>query len=284
METETDHTYTVDGTPLTLRLSGAEGAEFGPDRVLASPDTDPTWGQPWYQTGFAVSQVFSPAEFADLKTGIRNTLVHILSDLGVDLGDAPIEQYHRFVDDDLHYKVVGRTRDLFPSDFNLDIAALHERLGAELGFPVSDIWPPTGEQVHIIIRVNRPGSDDFNPVHKDIYEDVDHADRVPRMINFWIPICGVGPQSALPLAAGSHLLSEAEILRTRAGSIMQGKHYRVNSILTWGGQTALERVRITDGEVLMFSSHLIHGLGYNTQPDTTRIALEFRLFETEPPC
>lgn len=279
---ETEHTFSIDGQPLTLRLGGAEGAAYGPDQVLASADTDPTWNQPWYQTGFAVRPVFSASEFAELKTGVRTALARILSDLGVDIGEAPLEHYHRFVDDDLHYKVVGQTRGLFPTDFNLDIARLHKRLGDDLGFPVSDIWPPTGEQVHIIIRVNRPGSDNFNPVHKDIYEDVDHNDIVPRMINFWIPICGVGPDSALAVARGSHLLSEAQILRTLAGSVMQGKHYRVNSILNWGGQTAMERVRIIDGEALVFSSHLIHGLGYNKQTDTTRVALEFRLFEAEP--
>ena len=34
-----------------------------------------------------------------------------------------------------------------------------------------------------------------------------------------------------------------------------------------------------DGEMLVFSSHLIHGLGKNYHADTTRISLEFRLYE-----
>lgn len=72
------------------------------------------------------------------------------------------------IDDDIQYKVVGRTRDLFASDFNFDIAALRARLGRELGLKLSDIDPASGEKLHIILRINRPHSTDFNPVHQDI--------------------------------------------------------------------------------------------------------------------
>jgi ectoine hydroxylase-related dioxygenase (phytanoyl-CoA dioxygenase family) len=33
------------------------------------------------------------------------------------------------------------------------------------------------------------------------------------------------------------------------------------------------------GEVLIFSSHLVHGLAINEESDTTRVALEFRLYK-----
>jgi ectoine hydroxylase-related dioxygenase (phytanoyl-CoA dioxygenase family) len=35
----------------------------------------------------------------------------------------------------------------------------------------------------------------------------------------------------------------------------------------------------TQHEMIVFSSHLIHGLGQNRHPDTTRVSLEFRLYE-----
>ena len=72
------------------------------------------------------------------------------------------------------------------------------------------------------------------------------------------------------------------ILRRRAGSVVEGRAYRVNSILEWGGSVALTRVSPQPGQVLIFSAHLIHGLAVNAQPDTTRIALKFRLGSALP--
>ena len=76
----------------------------------------------------------------------------------------------------------------------------------------------------------------------------------------------------------SHLISEKKILRTKSAGIIDGKTYHVRSIKSWNGSNNLKRVRIKEGEVLIFSSHLIHGLAINEEADTTRIALEFRLF------
>lgn len=282
MTKTTDCTYLIDGSPVTIRMQNAHESAFGPDEVLSTAQTDIVHGQDWYDRGYCVRRVFSTADFDALRAGIRDTLARILTDLGRDATDLTLENYHRLVDDETHYQVVGRTRDLFARDFNLDIDALHGRLGAELGFDLTDIDPHSGDQLHIIVRINRPGSTDFNPVHKDIYEAVDHEGYVVQMVNFWIPICGVTAESSLPLAPGSHLLPESKILRTRAGSMVEGKTYRVNSILSWDGQSALERPKVRDGEALIFSSHLIHGLGRNGQSDTTRIALEFRLFRKNP--
>jgi ectoine hydroxylase-related dioxygenase (phytanoyl-CoA dioxygenase family) len=51
-------------------------------------------------------------------------------------------------------------------------------------------------------------------------------------------------------------------------------------IKEWGGSHALERADVKDGEVLFFSSHLIHGMAINSEEDLTRVALEFRLFKS----
>jgi ectoine hydroxylase-related dioxygenase (phytanoyl-CoA dioxygenase family) len=50
-------------------------------------------------------------------------------------------------------------------------------------------------------------------------------------------------------------------------------------IKEWGGSHTLERAVVKDGQVLFFSSHLIHGLAINEEEDLTRVALEFRLFK-----
>jgi hypothetical protein len=255
------HIYLIDGIP----------------HPLSTPKTDPTAGQPWYDRGFDVADLLTPAEFAAFKTAITDTLRDALTTLGRDTTCFTLERYHHHVDDAAHAAVVARTRDLFQQDLPFDIAALHARLGAVLGMPLTDTIPGLPGKLHVIIRLNRPGSGDFNPVHKDIYEAVDHLGLVPPLVNVWIPVAGVGPLSALPVAPGSHLIDESLILRTRAGSVVDGRHYRVNSVLDWDGSRSLERVHIQDGQALIFSSHLIHGLAVNAQPDTTRVAVEFRL-------
>ena len=131
----------------------------------------------------------------------------------------------------------------------------------------------------IIVRINRPNSIGYNPVHKDIYESYDSLGEIPRMINVWIPICGVEGRTGLPIAPGSHLVPEDQISRTKAGSVIEGQRYSVNCIQTWGDSVTLKTMTPSYGDMLVFSSHLIHGLAKNYHADTTRISLEFRLYE-----
>ena len=80
---------------------------------------------------------------------------------------------------------------------------------------------------------------------------------------------------------GSHLIPENKILRSKAGSFMNGQEYSVVSILEWGGLGDLESPIIQQDEFLIFSSHLIHGLAHNGNEKETRISFEFRLFGAE---
>jgi ectoine hydroxylase-related dioxygenase (phytanoyl-CoA dioxygenase family) len=50
-------------------------------------------------------------------------------------------------------------------------------------------------------------------------------------------------------------------------------------IKSWNGDITLTRPEIKYGEVLFFTSHLVHGLAINEEEDSTRVALEFRLFK-----
>ena len=136
-------------------------------------------------------------------------------------------------------------------------------------------------RLHIIIRINRPFSTDQNPPHKDIYELWDSAGYIPRFVNLWIPICGVTTNSSLSIVPGSHLIPEDRIRRTFEGGVMDGNRYRVRMISEWDGSNRMERAAAACGEVLMFSSHLIHGMGLNCEKSSTRVALEFRLFKRE---
>ena len=136
--------------------------------------------------------------------------------------------------------------------------------------------------MHIIIRINRPNSQDYNPPHKDVYGPYDRKPKdFIKFINFWIPICGVTENSSLPIVPKSHLLPESVITRTRSGAQLKKSEYRVNMILDWANSNKLERAKVKNGEVLIFTSHLIHGLALNHEKNQTRVSLEFRLFKDE---
>jgi len=274
--------FIIDGETYSVDIGGSPAFAYGRHERLSGPDTDIAWGQDWYEQGYGIRRFCDEAAFAALRAGIADSIRRIVESLGIDTQGFELEKYHRFVRDDAtHHKVVAITRDLFPADFNFPIVENIARLEQLLGFGLTDINPRNGQQLHIIIRINRPGSGDYNPPHKDIYEDWDAEAVLSRFINFWIPICGVGPRSSLPVVPASHRLDEDRIYRTFEGGMVGGRRYRVRNIIRWDERNDLCRPRVGYEEVLIFSSHLIHGCAVNSQEDTTRVALEFRLFKRD---
>jgi hypothetical protein len=273
--------FVIDGVRKSYSIAGSPEFKLGQDVLLSTAETDITFGQPWYPDGYAVKDFLTSAEFQDLKQGLTESIGRIIqAETGLDTHGFSLEQYHRFVTTDGdHFKVVGKTADLFSHDFSFSVMDLLPRISGLLGVELTDMNPRTGKKLHIIVRINRPGSTDFNPPHKDIYQAVDNENYIPQFVNFWIPICGVPELSNLPLAPGSHLINEQEVLRTFEGGRIEGHNYRVRMVKSWKGGNELERSTVKHGQILMFTSHLIHGLASNDAPDTTRVALEFRLFK-----
>lgn len=268
--------YTINGEKYSVDVSGSPEFVTGEHEYLSSAETDIIFGTPWYEDGHKIMPFLGPEEFQVLRHEISEVIRKIVVSLGVDATGFEIDKYHRFVTDDAtHLGVVSRTRDLFPEDFSLPMQGVIEKIGQVVGFRLTDVEPNTGGRMHIIVRINRPRSTDFNPPHKDSYEDPS-----ARFLNVWIPICGVNDKSSLPIAPGSHLLPEDKVLRTLEGGVVAGKKYRVRSIAAWDGRSDLHRVKVDEGQLLIFSCHLIHGIAYNDQDDTTRVALEFRLFRS----
>lgn len=275
--------YNIDGIDRNFTIEAEQEIKVGPNEVLSGESTDVAFHQPWYQEGFSEEDFLSEDEFASLKKGLIDSVGNIISqECGIDITGFNLENYHHFVkNDEDHFKVVSRTRDLFAGDFNFQITELQPRLEKILNFKLVDIDPTSKEKLHIIVRINRPLSTDYNPPHKDIYEGVDNASYIPQFINFWIPIAGVTSKSNLPLAPKSHLINENKVLRTFQGAKIEGNKYRVRMIQSWDGDNTLVRSTVKDGQVLIFTSHLIHGLAANDEADKTRVALEFRLFKAD---
>lgn len=273
--------YQIDGTKYTISINGSPLFEVGKDEVLSKQDTDITFDQPWYEIGFSEQNFLSQEEFHSLKTGLTASIKKIIEkETTVNTDGFELENYHNFVvNDEMHFKIVSKTRDLFAEDFNYPVMELTNRLSKILGFNLTDINPNDQKKVHIIVRLNRPKSNDYNPPHKDIYEGVDNDSYIPQFVNFWIPIAGVTKNSSLPLAPKSHKFNEQSICRTFEGGMMEGNKYRVRTIKSWNGENSLIRSTVQNGQVLIFSGHLIHGLAINNEDNKTRVALEFRLFK-----
>ena len=271
--------FIIDGEPHDFDV-GESVFKFGSSEILSDKNTDISYHQKWYHRGFETFQFLNNSEFELLSEGISRCISSLIGRLGIDVSNFKLERYHHYIrDDDMHHKIAGMTRDLFLEDFDFPILDLIDKLGKIVGLQLTDINSDSGKRTHIIVRINRPNSSDFNPPHKDIYESFDSNFVIPKFVNFWVPICGVSSKSMLPVVPGSHLLSEDKIFRTFVGGIVNNNKYRVRSILSWDGKNEMYRPPIKYGEVLVFTPHLIHGCAINSQENITRVALEYRLFK-----
>jgi hypothetical protein len=274
-----DVVYLIDDEPITVQFAENTNFAFGESVCLSEKFGDLAAGCAWFRPGYLVERIFTDAEFQRIYDALEGVIRSTLEEHGVDTAGFTMERYHRYVDDRLHGRIIRKTSRLFPGDFRIDVddivGKIEEIVGVKLGFVVEAL----NKNQWLISRINRPGSKDFNTAHKDVYGMYDSSAYIPRMINCWIPVCGVARNTGLPVAPGSHLVSEDRVLRTKAGCTMNGIPYSVNAIASWDGQNSMVTLAPEQGEAIVFSSHLVHGLARNQNADQTRISFEFRLYE-----
>ena len=272
--------YNINDNKRSVEAADGQHFQFGEDKVLSNVFTDITYTQDWYSKGHTSLPFLWNEEFLDLKKGITKTIKRIAEDVvGKPLDGFTLENYHKYVtSNEEHFKVVSKTRDLYSTHFGFPIKDMIPKFESLLGFKLTDRIPDTDLDEHIIVRINRPKSNDYNPPHKDMYEGYDNGKNF-QFLNFWVPIAGVTDKSSLPIAPKSHRIPENKILRTIDGGKVGSNSYRVVLIKEWDGSSDLVRAKVDYSQVLMFSSHMIHGLAINEEEDVTRVALEFRLFK-----
>ena len=277
------HTYSIDGQNFSVDLESEENFFVGKNEILSERFGDLTKNQAWHPEGYTVIDTQEIFDISIVKDKIRDKVKAIIQEINPKIKfekEFSLETYHQYVNDDDHLKVINRTRSLFPADLDIDsekiVADLSSYMESSLSYnnSLSDFISKP-----IVVRLNRPNSIGYNPAHKDIYQAFDKSGHVPKMINIWIPICGVNKLSGLPLAPGSHLIPEINIQRAKAGSLLNGQKYNVNSILRWDNNSDLKTISPKNNEMIIFTSHLIHGLAKNQNTKTTRVSLEFRLYE-----
>ena len=270
--------YLLDG--LHVGIESENVFKYGEDEILSSKETDICFFLPWYKEGFTIMPLLNKKEHFAIKSSIERKVKEIIELKSISNEGFTLEKYHKYIRKEIdHQSIVKVTRDLFPEDFSFVSRELISKIEKLINLSLTDIDPESKKRTHIVLRVNRPQSRDFNPPHKDIYEAYDQEKRLPKMINVWIPICGVTTKSSLALAAKSHLISENKIQRSFIGGQVNKKEYRVRNILNWNGENKLNRIDIQTGSVLLFTPHLIHGLAINNEEKITRVALEYRLYK-----
>lgn len=271
--------YSIDNNITHVDVQDDALFNGGDAICLADKFSDITKYQNWYNLGYDIISTKKIFNFKKVKNNIQNLIFKMISEVDKNLSENEftLEKYHRFVDKSLHFEIIKKTRDLNISDFGFKSEELLEYVSNLIGTKVN--WRSSGSyDPKIIVRINTPNSSNFNPAHKDIYQVYDKTNHIPKMVNLWIPICGVKEKTGLPLALGSHLIHENKVLRTKAGVFMGGEKYNVNCIKSWDQRNTLKTIIPKEDQMIIFSSYLIHGLAKNYNEDETRISLEFRLF------
>jgi len=273
-----NHAYYIDNKKFFINLDTLNRFKSGKDEILSKKFNDVVLDKPWGKRGYTIKKIFSDNEFKKISSNLKFLFIDFLKKKGINCENFQLSKYHEFVDDKIHQDLFKYTRRLYPKDFKISINKIVKKIEKICKCKLSFFNPISKNTQWIIIRIIRPASTDYNPVHKDIYEVYDHHNKIPKMINCWIPVCGQA-KNGLPVVPYSHLLNEKYILRTKAGSYINNKKYSVNTIKSWQGKHNLCTKSPKTNEALIFSSHIIHGLGINRKKNTTRISFELRLFE-----
>ena len=273
------HTYMINNEVFELTIKPNEYS-LGQSLNLSEHFDDLAHEKHWYDEGYAIEKSAGFFNLHELKNATELAVRKIISELdgSINLTNFTFERYHQFVSDDLHLKIIQKMRRLYPQDLSIDIDQILQKFSQYFGKNLVFKNPITGAEQWMIARINRPRSNDFNSAHKDVYEVFDKFQKIPQMINVWVPLIGVTKKNTLPIVPKSHLLPESKVMRTKAGATVNGIKYSVNSIKSWDDSSSLTKIPLGQDEILIFSSHLIHGLAMNHEEDITRVSFEFRLY------
>ena len=268
-------TYIINDKEFTFSYSGE--MEKGKNETLLLKDENLFKDTPWDEMGFTIQDFLSEADNNEL----RNAVTQVIKELIVACGgktdsEFMLEKYHTYVNDEIHLSIAKSIKDGWKNeDFPFDLTKINKRLSEILNQVVSTV----AEDKNIndfYLRIVRPGClQDNNPPHRDVW-----LDRLRNAVNIYFPICGSTLDSALPLLPGSHKFKESDLIRTSEGAVLNNTKYTVPCVISVNGEP-LKMIRPNPkvNEVLVFSPYLVHGGGYNTNVDTTRISLEMRFWK-----
>lgn len=269
--------YIINDKFFTFNFEGE--FEKGTDNILLDNDNNLLENTSFNDIGYTIQPFLTPKQNKEF----RNVVEKIIKELIVNNGGIidehfTLETYHKYVSDELQLKIAKNIKDgwkqpNFPFDLNLINQRISEILGQQVSTKAKD------ENINdYYLRIVRPNClQDNNPPHRDVW-----LDRLRNAVNIYYPICGSTENSALPLLPSSHKLKESSLIRTSKGAILNNTEYTVPCVIAINDETLkMIRPNPSEDEVLVFSPYLVHGGGYNTNNDVTRISLEMRFWKQE---
>lgn len=251
----------IDGRPFSWLVNGE--FSWGSGGPLCQVDSDPLL--PVLGTdGYRV---------IDLPAGIADTIKRNVAALPLLEGLSELERYHDWIKSESdHVTLIKASRDLRYANLGLDGGEFTRFFADIVGVALSPVLPMFGSEI-VQLRINRPGSTDYNPPHRD-----GSLPHLAPTLNVWIPVVGVDETTSLPIVPGSHAIPEQDCWQTQpGGATMGGQPYRVPAIgRLRNGPLKMVRAPVRFGQALIFTPYLIHGLAFNQSKTKTRMALELR--------
>lgn len=250
-------------------------SRVGDDEVLIHTDDNLIEHTSWYENGYTVAPFLSNQDYQRFYSGFLELFARSVKKAGLTApSDFHPQHYHQLIGDDYeaHLSVVEQTKLYDAEEFPIAMDVVEDRVSELLGVKVKSIKPFNQERV-FHFRVIRPGAHDYNPLHRDVWQDENRG-----AVNIYVPLCGSNERSSLLLAPSSHLWPEKEVERTIEGARMNGIRFNVPGLVAAKKELNLVRPNPGENEMLLFTPYTIHGLSANENKDVTRISLEMRFW------
>jgi|LakMenE01Jun11ns_1017448.scaffolds.fasta_scaffold9819882_2 hypothetical protein len=244
---------------------------------------DPLFDEPSFlKNGYMIAKV--PEMWHEtIISSIKSYILNALNVNGVNPENFQLDQYHTYVNDKIHQKVVDSFRGGMDGYNGIPIEQLNIPIPDIDSFINKTIQSNRPVSIHVQklglsikkfwIRIIRPNTNDNNPPHKD-----SHLERNRNMVISFYPIVGCNEKSSLPIIPGSHLEPESEYIVSSSPSFVDKKEFNVPAIVHRNKGLNLITPNPKEGEILIFTPELIHGGGVNLNTNITRISLEMRYF------
>jgi hypothetical protein len=218
---------------------------------------------PWVAEGYTITPFLDADSYDRLRRCIQGIIYDIIRDAGRPVDEAtPLEHCHRlFAGDDWLRKLLLRQAQFYDERIAVPLPQVVERISSICGVPLKAKRLQEAAPPLFCLRVVPPGETArVSPFHRDVWLECYRG-----TISFWVPLAGCDERTTLRVLPGSHFWPDSELQMVGFSAV------------GWSRDVKPVRPNPRPNEVLVFTSHLVHGAGHNDSADVTRVSLEMRL-------
>lgn len=272
--------FKIGSKNYTFKYSGK--TFYGQNKVLLDEQDNLLEKTLFDKNGYGIVNLNKYINFKNIKSLIESIIKkQIKKYTKINLKKFKLEKYHDYVDLENHYKIIKVISKGINFQKSFQRKKLEKFLSEILQINVSTLNKNFRNKKHkfyldpkkFFLRIVRPNKNDFNPPHRDAYFD-NHANG----INIFIPIAGSNNKSSLPVFPKSQRINEKNVLRTKLNSKFNNLKFSVPLIVKTKPKIILKRPNPKKGQMMIFSSNLIHGGGINDNKNLTRFSIELRFW------